>query len=211
MFDPTQIDDSGTKTRDPVAVAARDADPQGFLDRMLAGEGLDDPLPPVIGIKVLFHHHPRLFREIIPQDAGLRLIHVRRDNKLAQFASARQVHLTGDWTAKPDGAPPPKIKAAPLWAAAQCNRLETEDFLMTRWIETLPNPSMRVDYAAMQQAETATRLLRFLGVASDVALRSGLRKQGQNRVQDRFANPRAIASHFRAIGRADWLGPELPE
>jgi hypothetical protein len=210
MFVPGQIDDSGTKSRQPGAVAARDADPAGFLARALRGDGLDVPKPAAIGIKVLFHHHPRLFAEIVPADPALRLIHVTRENRLAQFASARQVQMTGDWVAGPGRPRAPRVRAGPFWAAGQCNRLENEDFLLGQWIAGLPNPSVTVRYREMASPGTATRLARFLDVEPDSGMASPLRKQGQNRVLDRFANPEPIARHFRAIGRGDWLGPELP-
>ncbi|MDP5220283.1 sulfotransferase [Ruegeria sp. 2205SS24-7] len=209
MFDPYQIDDSGRKNKNLKAIWERDANPGTFLERMLAGEGLSCAVPPVMGIKVLHHHNPSLMKEIIPANPDLRLIHVLRANKLAQFASARQVQLSGRWTASSDTGEAPLVKAGPFWAASECNRLENEDFLFSQWISTLPNPSLTLEYSRMHRRDTLDQLTRFLGVGPSEQMASPLRKQGQNNILDRFADPEPIAAHFRATGRGAWLGLEL--
>jgi LPS sulfotransferase NodH len=206
MFDPYQIDDDGTKNRDPDALVARDRDPGGFLDAALAGRGLSD-VPPVLGLKVLFQHDPALFADIIPARPDLRLIHVVRSNRLAQFASLRQVEKTGAWTARAGDAPV-KITAGPFWASTECNRLATQDHLLGQWLSGLRHRHMRLEYRDLFAPDIADRLCGFLDRPRH-ALSSALRKQGQNRVIDRFANASAIAAHFTARGQEHWLGPEL--
>ncbi len=90
LFDAWQIDHDGRKDTRLDAVRARDADPSGFLLRFLAGEGLRRK-PAHIGFKMLTQHHPRLLPDIIPAHPDMPIIHVSRDNKLAQFASNQQV------------------------------------------------------------------------------------------------------------------------
>ncbi|WP_370206595.1 sulfotransferase [Pararhodobacter marinus] len=210
LFDPWQIDDDGEKTQGLDAVIARDADPAGFLDaRLKAPRGLLRRGARCIGAKVLFQHHPALFARYIPDRPGLRLIHVRRENKLAQFASMQQVAKTGQWTAPAGGGAAPKIDAAPFWAASECNRMENEDFLLDAWLATLPNPVLRVTYRGLFARDFETRLQDFLGLKVSGPLTSSLKKQGQNTILDRFASPGPIERYFRETGRADWLGPEL--
>lgn len=210
LFDPWQIDDDGQKTRSLAAVIARDADPIGFLDRMLAGEGLTRAQRAGrIGAKLLHQHHPAILARFIPAHPELRLIHVRRENKLAQFASARQVQASGRWVGKTGDGPAPRIKAQPFGAASECNRLENEDLLVSAWLDSLPNPVLRVTYRGMFDAGFPELVQRFLGVEPRDDLRSPLVKQGQNRVLDRFAEPDPIERYFTETGRADWLGAEL--
>lgn len=209
LFDPWQIDDNGRKTRGLDAVIARDSDPESFMDRMLAGDGVAHPAS-TIGAKLLHHHHTAIVTRYIPAHPALRLIHVRRENKLAQFASVQQVRATGRWVETDDrAAPPPRIDAKPQWAAAECNRLEIEDFLHAAWLRTLPNPVLRVTYRGLFATDFAKRVQAFLGVTPRPGLTSPLLKQGQNRVLDRFADPDPIARYFIQTGRSAWLDPEL--
>lgn len=210
LFDLGQIDDDGDKIRDPARLAARDADPAGFLQRKLAGEGLGTEGLLSIGAKLLFHHNPRLFSEILPSAPDISLIHVSRSNKLAQFASARQVEKTGRWVASGGDGPPPRIAPAPKWALAECNRLANEDLFLGHWIAALPNPSLRVAYTDLFAPGIADRLTSFLGLPSVGPLAGALRKQGQNRILDRFENPGPMRATFEAAGLGAWLGPELP-
>nr|WP_268968565.1 sulfotransferase [Palleronia pontilimi] len=206
MFDPWQIDDDGDKIHDTDALVARDRDPGGFLDRALAGDGLDT-VPPVLGVKILFQHDPALFADVVPARPDLRLIHVVRSNKLAQFASMRQVEKTGAWTARADSAPV-KVKAGPFWALAECNRLCNQDHLLGVWLAGLPHARLTLEYRDLFAPEISGRLSDFLG-SSRRDLSSPLRKQGQNRVIDRFQNAAEIEAHFRDRDLGHWLGPEL--
>ncbi len=209
LFDPWQIDDNGTKTASFDAVIARDRDPAGFMDRMLAGEGMNAG-GRMLGAKVLFQHHPALFADYIPARPTLKLIYVTRENKLAQFASGRQVAKTGQWTATQAAPVAPKIEAAPFWTASECNRLVNEDFLLRAWLETLENPVLMVSYAGLFAPDFQHRVQDFLGVTQQADLASPLVKQGQNRIIDRFENPEVLARYFNQTGRGSWLDAELP-
>lgn len=209
LFDPWQIDDDGTKTKAPEAIAARDLEPIAFFDRMMSGDGLGRT-PPWMGAKILFQHHPRLFSELIANTPDLVILYVRRRNKLAQFASLQQVRKTGRWTdTGQDGkAQAPKLSPHPYWAKSECNRLENEDFFLERWLETLPNPVLTLEYTILPLPETQERVAGFLSMPG-ARFSSPLRKQGQNRILDRFENTDEIKAHFTAIGKAAWLGTEL--
>ena len=210
LFDPWQIDDDGRKTTDRDAVIARDKDPVGFFDAMMQGRDLGRAVPHWIGAKILFQHSPRVFQDLLAKRPDIAVLYVHRENKLAQFASEQQVHLSGRWTdtgANP--APAPKVKAHPFWASAQCNRLENEDYFLDAWLSALPNPLLKLRYTDLQKPATHATTLGFLGLSGQRSFTSALRKQGQNRIVDRFENAEEIAAYFNATGRAGWLGPEL--
>ncbi|CUH52204.1 LPS sulfotransferase NodH [Shimia marina] len=224
LFDPWQIDDNGQKITDLSLVRARDALPKAFLTAAMDGADLAKPAPSRIsrfaakltrgkrkriGFKMLTHHHPLLFKEIIPASPDMAIIYVTRTNKLAQFASRQQVKETGRWTEARAQAPvAPKLKISPFWAAAECNRLENEDFLLSHYLEMLPNPVLQLEYASLSEGDLQAELVAFLDVSAQ-GLSSPLKKQGQNRVLDRFQNADEIATHFAAIEREAWLGPEI--
>ncbi|WP_068112461.1 sulfotransferase [Tropicimonas marinistellae] len=211
-FDAWQIDDDGQKTTDYEAIVARDADPLAFFDERLSlTEGPQGPLA-AVGLKILFQHNPRLFTEVLPARPDVALIFVHRQNKLAQFASMRHTQITGEWTRTAPGALPPKLEAHVHWVAESCNELVNKDFLLRNWLERLPNPLMCVEYREMFEEGFPARLLKHLGVPEgDDALLSPLVKQGNNVVLRRYADAATVADYFTRIGRADWLGPELPE
>ena len=152
----------------------------------------------------------RLFSELIANTPDLVILYVRRRNKLAQFASLQQVRKTGRWTdTGQDGkAQAPKLSPHPYWAKSECNRLENEDFFLERWLETLPNPVLTLEYTILPLPETQERVAGFLSMPG-ARFSSPLRKQGQNRILDRFENTDEIKAHFTAIGKAAWLGTEL--
>jgi len=176
---------------------------------MLSGEGLQrrENLR-AIGAKLLVHHNAAVLTRHIPARPFLRLIHVRRENKLAQFASLQQASKTGRWVAT-EASEAPKIAATPFAAASACHRLENEDVLLDAWLRSLPNPMLSVTYRELFDQTFAGRVQDFLGVDASAEMRSPLAKQGQNRIIDRFAEPEEIERYFRETGRADWLGPEL--
>ncbi|SEN45071.1 LPS sulfotransferase NodH [Pseudorhodobacter antarcticus] len=211
LFDPWQIDDAGRKTKDFDAIVARDANPCDFMDRMLAGEGMQRAAKgvQVIGAKILFQHSPDLMAQYIPMRPALRIIHVVRHNKLAQFASSAQVAKTKVWTATSQPAPAPLINAAPQWVSAECNRLQNQDFLLTHWLGSIANPVLTLTYQDLFRDAALQAALDFLGVTATQKLNSALIKQGQRRIMDRFANPGPIAAYFATTGRADWLEDEL--
>lgn len=208
LFDPWQIDDNGRKNRDLAAVRARDADPAGFLtDRLAAGNWADPP--DWSGAKVLFQHHFALFRDVIPANPSWHVVHVRRANKLAQFASQLQVNASGEWTRVRGKGDAPRIKCSPQWAMSETNRLANEDFLLSAWIDSLPNPVLRLEYDRINHRQTPQALIRFFGLSRFTRLHSPLVKQGQNRISERFENRQEIEEHFAAVGREDWLREEI--
>ena len=209
LFDVWQIDDSGRKTTDPAALFARDADPEGFLRRKLAGEGLHPPVPPIIGFKLLTQHNPDILMRVIAANPDWKIIHVRRENKLAQFSSRQQVGKTGKWTSLTDAGHGPQINVAPKRALAQCNLLRLEDELLHSYLDRLANPLLTVRYETLYQSQTHHALAAFLGVDPKARLTSPLRKQGQNHILSRFENADDIRAQFEGSGLGHWLDDEL--
>lgn len=203
-FDAWQIDDNGKKTRDLPALIARDADPGAFLDAFL------DTGHAATGVKVLFQHHPALLQRVIPDRPDLVLIHVTRENRLAQFASLRAAQLSGKWTAT-DGAPaaPHALEVDPRWTAEMTNELETRDFLLARYLDTLPHRRLTLRYAELAAPGTQARVTEALGLPPGPPMSTPLSKQGANVIADRFADPAPLRAYFEGTGRGHWLDAEI--
>ena len=205
LLDPWQIDDDGQKTKDKDAIFARETDIDGFLREKLSGRDLRRSIPKLLGFKLLTHHNPDAVLRVIPQNPEWRILHVRRQNKLAQFSSRQQVHKSGRWTSQDEGHEAPLIEVAPKWAAAQCNSLRLEDELLHIYLKKIPNPVHTVHYTELHQLEIHRSILTFLGVNPDVRLQSSLKKQGQAQILSRFGNSDEIAEHFIGLGLESWL------
>lgn len=205
LFDTWQIDDGGRKDKSNAAIFARDTDPATFLKEKLEGRDLHRPLPSVLGFKLLSHHNPNVMMKVIPDNPEWRIIHVRRANKLAQFASRQQVAKSGRWTSQGKKGPAPLIEVAPMWAVARCNALQLEDELLRHFLDTLPNPVHTVTYTTINQRETHRSILSFLGVDPDTALHSELKKQGHDRILSRFRNADEIELHFKGLKLEGWF------
>ncbi|MEO1796497.1 MAG: sulfotransferase [Pseudomonadota bacterium] len=205
LFDTFQIDDQGQKITDDAAIFRRENDLRGFLDEKLSGADLRGKTPKRLGFKLLTHHNPGLILDVLAERPHWRVIHVRRANKLAQFASRQQVDKSGQWTTREEGYQAPRVAIDPKWAVGQCNALRLEDELLARYLSTLPNPLLTVDYTDLSKATTHGTILSFMGVNSDVVLRSDLKKQGQSTVLERFSNADEVKAHFTGLGLAHWL------
>ncbi len=209
-FDAWQIDANGRKTRDLPDLVARDADPGGFFDAFLAETRPSGEPLAAIGLKILFQHHPALLQSVLPERPDLVLIHVMRENRLAQFASLRQAQITGRWTEKQTPPTPEPLRVDPRWAAEAANEFETRDFLLARYLDTLPHRTLRISYTDLADSRVQAQIFGALGLTDSPAWSSPLHKQGANRVADRFSDPEAMRAYFEPTGRGHWLEPELP-
>lgn len=209
-FDAWQVDLNGRKTRALPDLVARDADPGDAFDAYLAESSPDKGPLIAVGLKVLFQHHPALLQKVLPERPDLVLIHVMRENRLAQFASLRQAQISGRWTQKASAPPPEPITADPRWAAEATNEFATRDFLLGRYLDTLPHRKLTVTYTDLANRAALARISEALGLGPTPEWTSILHKQGANRVADRFTDPDAMRAYFEPTGRGHWLDPELP-
>ena len=196
--------------RDAAAIEARDAAPEAFFEAGFDAAAAGYPGKRAVGYKFMIGHNPRLLREVIARREDIALIHVHRENKLAQAASLLQAEATSQWALVGEpGAPQPMLPHRPLQLTGVINDNATRDFLFAEWLSQLPHRRLSVEYREMFLPGFEERLCDFLGVAYDPTMSSNLRKQGTNRVLDRFEHRKAIATFMRRIGHGDWLGEEL--
>ncbi|MEO1797128.1 MAG: sulfotransferase [Pseudomonadota bacterium] len=161
------------------------------------------------GFKFMIGHNISVLKALA-EDPELHIIHIWRENRLAQVASLLKALETSRWAQiKRDDDTGYKINARPRVVARQWHELETLDFLISQWLGQLSNPILTLEYRELMRADLPKRLCDFLGVAPDPLMDSPLVKQGANRVLDRFENAGQIEHYFTEIGRAGWLGEEI--
>lgn len=190
------------------AVLARDRDPVGFFEgffRRHRAPGRD-----LVGFKFMIGHNIRVL-DHIAASPDIRLIHVRRDNRLAQVSSLIRAVETKEWArTRPDDAPPPKIRATPRQISQRWHEYETFDRLFRLWLDALPHRKTEIEYREMFAPGFEGWICHFLGLPFDPAMRSPLVKQNANTILDRFEKPEPIRRYFTAVKREDWLHDELP-
>ena len=208
-FDGHCIDDDGGKQRELTALIARDADPEAYFEQTIGQPGHKKPLARLIGIKYLFYHSAAVLQDVLPKYPDIPIIYVTRPNKLAVFASLVHARQTKKWTQARKKAPPEPLPAGVRWVIQDTNRLRNEDFLLSAWLKTLPNPLFEASYTDLFADDFVRRICAFLEVEPERRMSSWLKKQGDNRIIDRFENKDEICAYFEGVGLGGWLGEEL--
>ena len=206
LFNPFAIIGLGWKDADAKKLLARDAAPADFLKRFFSkparGAG-------AIGAKFMIGHHPEIMT-MIEEDPGIRIVYVHRYNKLAQSASWFKALRSRQWAMEDAQAVDRSLLPAwPRDVARQVREMETSDRLVGGWLRSLRNPVCDVEYRSLFTEDFRQRICAFLDVSTTVDLVSGLIKQGEDNILDRFEHREQIEKYFREIGRSDWLLPEI--
>lgn len=206
QFNPHSIVGAGWVERSPEAVTERDKAPVAFLNQFYQRNSNKGA---AVGCKWMIGHHAEIMGHI-PNDHDLRLIYVHRENKLAQTSSLMKALQTKQWATrdecKIDRTP---IDAGPFQVAQKSREMEVQDMTFARWLDTVPDPVLRVEYRDMFKPGFEATLCDFLGVTFDPAMKSPLVKQGSADILARFAKKKAISNYFTETGKADWLQAEI--
>ena len=207
QFNPHAIVGIGEKNTDRDALRQRDGAPVAFMDAFFARHARDDL--DWIGFKFMIGHNIAVLRRL-EQDENVTLIHVHRENRLAQVSSLIKAAETKRWAQiKPDEHIERKVRAGPYQISQRWHEYETFDHLFAQWFAARAHRKLALEYREMFRPGFAERLCGFLGVAPDPQMRSPLVKQGSNTILERFENRGRIERYFRSIGRDDWLEDEL--
>lgn len=193
------------------AVVGRDSDPVGHMARFF-----EQPQPPGVthaGFKFMIGHNVRVLQQL-EQMPDITLIHVWRENRLAQVSSLLRAARDQKWAetkAQAKNAPKAakKIKANPRQISHRWHEYATFDHLFRGWLAARPNPQFTVEYREMFQPGFKEKLCSRLGLEVDPAMQSPLAKQNANTIAERFEEPGPIRYYFRKIGYGGWLNDEL--
>lgn len=198
---------AGDRDDSAEAVIPRDADPVAHMhavfDTAEAGGVAQG------GFKFMLGHNIDVL-QALSAEPDLRIFYVWRENRLAQVASLIKAAQSKRWAqTKVDDHVAKTVDARPRQISQRWHEFATLDFLASRWLETVSQPVLTLEYRTLFDPGTPARLCDFLGVDPDPGMASPLVKQGANRVIDRFEKPGPIMHYFTEVGRADWLGEEL--
>lgn len=207
QFNPFAIVGVNEQQETLEAVFARDTAPLWFMnDFFEKGEATGAAR---VGFKYMIGHNIRILRQL-EEMPELTLIHVWRENKLAQVSSLIKAAQSQRWAQdRPDEHLEAKIDAGPRQISHRWHEYASFDFLFQNWFHTLPHHRITLEYRELFRPGFNARICDFLGLQHDRRMKSPLVKQSANDILDRFTDPALIESYFRRIGRAHWLEPEL--
>jgi LPS sulfotransferase NodH len=207
QFNPHAIVGVGEKNIDAEAVLGRDVAPLWFMERFFEQAGATGAAR--VGFKFMIGHNIRVLSKLADYP-DIALIHVWRENKLAQVSSLIKAAQSRKWAQSTrDEHLDSKIDATPRQISHRWHEYATFDYLFQPWFDSLPNRRITLEYRELFQPGFEARICDFLGLPGDPEMKSPLVKQSANAILDRFEDPEPIARYFRRIGRADWLEPEL--
>ncbi|SDY83587.1 Stf0 family sulfotransferase [Citreimonas salinaria] len=207
QFNPYAIVGTTGRSSRPADLLERDRDPVGFLRRFF--DEAEAAEVDRVGFKFMIGHDARVLAAL-PEMTDLTLIHVWRENRLAQVSSFLKAVETRRWTQnREDGDLARKVAVGPRRVYHQWHEFETRELLFRSWFDALPHRRISLEYRELFAPDFPARICDFLQVAPDPAMRSPLVKQGANRILDRFEEPGPVVDYMRALGFERWLGPEL--
>jgi LPS sulfotransferase NodH len=175
--------------------AERDADPAAFLDKVWAHPFGSS----AVGFKLVAGQHPGAFASLFA-DSGVRMIVLRRRNRLKKFVSALVAEREQMWTHYKHRFRPEDLK--PVQVEVSLDGLGSYlageqafyDGLMAELVRR-PKPCVEVFYEDLfAGGEAIERLLRFLGVAAETqGLEPATHKRNSRRLADLIVNFHELA------------------
>lgn len=207
LFNPYAIVGERERNDTPEDVHQRDRTPLIFMQDFFKTAEEDGPAR--VGFKFMLGHNIRILRKLADMP-DLTLIHVWRENRLAQASSLIKAAETKRWAQNTaDDHVTRKIDAGPRQINHRWHEYATMDFLFQQWLPGLPHKKITLEYRDMFAPGFEERICAFLGVDFDPGMKSPLVKQSTNTILDRFENPRPIKRYFTDLGFEHWLEPEL--
>lgn len=207
QFNPNAIVGVGEKNSDAQAVFQRDTAPLFYMNRFF--EEAEATGVARVGFKFMIGHNIRVLQNLAERPE-ITLIHVWRENKLAQVSSLLKAVQSQRWAqSRRDSHVEARIAATPRQISHRWHEYATFDFLFQSWFDTLPHRRITLEYRDLFKPGFEDRICQFLDVPPDPGMKSPLVKQSANAILDRFEDPKLIETYFRRIGRAGWLAPEL--
>lgn len=207
QFNPYAIVGLGDDARsDRGAIVQRDRDPVRHFEAFFAR---NRSRADCVGLKYMIGHTATIL-DHLSATPDIKILHVHRENRLAQAASYAKAIKTKIWAQSRDQEfSRAKLGISPHYFKQLIDEAKTQDKLFQHFVRQLPNPILSIEYVGMFAGEFHGCVCDFLGIHRHPGLRSNLGKQGNDSIIDRFENRDEIASYFSAIGHESWLGPEI--
>lgn len=160
----------------------------------------------------LFPEHARNVYDWALDHPTVRIVHLYRDNLLAEFSSYLVAMRDGHWVGGPDSAQRLRI----LFDRDRFLRFVD---MKQRYLENLRGrlasraaPSIDIEYSQIARSSVNRVLSFLLDEPVDAPVSAlGLKQQLNERVIERFVNPDEVLACLAEIGQAQWAGVEMPE
>ena len=191
---------------DPGTMAARDADPAGFLARVRDAAGAEGRA--LMAFKH-FHYMEPETSDMIISNREIQLVQLSRANLLAQFSSARIAEITGKWAAHRDRVGQTKIDFDP---EEFTNFMNYQRWLDTERMNLLARAGRHVlclEYTELQTAETRRLLSEHIGIHIPDSAQPDIRKQNSPDILERYINPDVVARYLAERDLEHWAREEL--
>jgi hypothetical protein len=202
-------------------VAARDADPVGFLAH--CAEVCPEPS---FGLK-LFQGHSKEVREHVIRAPDWKIVILHRDNFLAVYASRLAARETGAWSShwQADGEKASEDDSESSGERPQRPRVrfDVAVFLKSRdtylnYYDTLLKKCVKagkvfylIEYTDLLREEMVQNLAWQVGLPHTGRFTTVLRKQGASDVLSRFTNPEDALRTIERVARPDWAQEQGPK
>ena len=176
-------------------LAAREADPLGFLARMR------DRTPGLSGFRYFHDHDPRVFPAVMADPGCAKIVLTR--NPLESYVSWKIAQATGQWKL----TNPAKLRTARAQfdgAEFEAHVAGLQDFQirLMHALQTSGQTAFWIDYDDIGDLDVLNGLAQFLGVPARLeATDDTLKKQNPEDIADKVANPEAIGPALARLDR----------
>ena len=174
----------------PHALAERDADPAGFLERVREEAG-------AAGLQLAaFKHFAHLDQTVtrrIAEDPDTALIHLSRENLLAQYSSEQIARASGEWARHTDRTG--EQLRVPFDAAEFEHFLEYQQRIEMERMNIfgeMGRTPLFVEYTRLSDRHTRARIGAHVGITIPDSAQPDIRKQNSTDILSRFSNPQAV-------------------
>ena len=206
LFHPRAIYYADRAARmDAEAVAARDADPVGFLEALQAAAPPGVP----VGFKIFPNHSATIF-DYVRSRPELGRIVLRRSNLLAQYSSERIAERTGRFTLARGSRPTIRITFDEQDFLRYAERVTGEGEALERTARGTgahgadPPRVLVLEYRELFAAGIEVLLTGWLAVRRLPLRAEHLVRQNTGRITERFEDPPAVQDFLERYGRPEW-------
>ena len=202
LFHRDMIQLSDRTLTEAAALAARNADPLGFLGKLR--REASERGAHLVGFKH-FAHLSDAVTDAIVADHGVRLIHLSRANVLAQYSSELIARTSGQWVRHP-GRAAPRLEVP--FDVAEFETFEryqrrVEADRVSR-LAAAGRTVLFLEYAALVRPQTRARLSEFIGVTIPEEAQADIRKQNRPDIHNRFSEPGRVTAYLAGRDLMDW-------
>ncbi len=160
----------------------------------------------------LFPEHSRPMFDWAMDTPEVRVIHLYRENLLAQYSSYVMAKRDKAWVGGPDA----KARAKVFFDRERFERFvdmsQRYHADVTRRLAARAGAWAQVEYSRIDRATVAGLHAMLTGESGHVRFDAlGLKRQLEGAVIDRFSNPDDVRASLAALGRPEWAGVESQE